>query len=347
MAYPKPLSEKNLAKMYTQANIDERKSDFLHKFFLACSNLYGDIALRDMWEILKKCAPQYDMTDIKRKDLIEFSSIVRREKQPYYVFETDELYWGENRSDLKREIVNEELLAPAGFDRLSWIWKLDELRDDTPLYIPNDILSFANPTLSKEEKALLDFLGNLEVNAEEAQNSYGMKFKCRHYGEKLKDFSFRNDGEEREFRYCEKDSEKRSAQREQLYRELIKRTTVPENEKIVARFKQDCSLGFQNLSKNMQWVCNELAELCVLLNEKQNDELFDLMVEFNNRCHMWVIYGWTPHELAEYYRKSTKPSNGPTTLQFGDGFKKAVADGLINLEELEKEMKKRGIKLEF
>ena len=35
MAYPKPLSEKTLARMYREANIDEEKSEFLHKLFLA------------------------------------------------------------------------------------------------------------------------------------------------------------------------------------------------------------------------------------------------------------------------------------------------------------------------
>ncbi len=347
MAYPKPLSEKSLATLYEHSNIDERKSDFLHKFFLACSNLYGEIPLRHMWEVLKRSAARYDMTDIKRKDLIEFSSIVRREKQPYYVFEVDELFSAEKRNVLTRIIVNEKLLAPAGYDRLSWIWELDELHANRLLYFPDDILSYASPTASKEEKNLLEFLGNLEVNIEEGKDVCGQKFKRQHYGKKLKDFSYRNHAEIYEFKYCEKNSEKRSALREQRYQELIKRTSVSEAEKIVERFKLDCSLGFEDLNKIMQWVWHELTEVGVEPKDNQSEKLLDLMVKFNNNMHQWGIFGWTPDELSEYYSSSPKQSNEPTTLHLGDGIKQAIANGQIDLEELEKELKKRGIKLEF
>ena len=162
MSYPKPLSEKTLAKMYREANIDEKKSEFLHRLFHAASNLYGVIVLRDLWEILKQIAPQYDMTGIKRKDLIAFSNIVRREDVPYYVFEIDELYTEEKRLDLEREIVNKSIIG-LGRAQLVDYYRLVEAQADKPYYVPNNLLIYESPRVAAEETRLLGFLKHLRV----------------------------------------------------------------------------------------------------------------------------------------------------------------------------------------
>ena len=103
MSYPKPLSEKSLKRLYTQARLSTEACDFLHSLFAACANLYGAIALRDVWSVyreLKSEAPR-----IRRQDLIAFSTIVRREVQPYRVYEIEELYTEEPHNDLDRHIV--------------------------------------------------------------------------------------------------------------------------------------------------------------------------------------------------------------------------------------------------
>ena len=51
MSYPKPLSEKSLKRLYTQAGLSAEACDFLHSLFAACANLYGAIALRDVWSM--------------------------------------------------------------------------------------------------------------------------------------------------------------------------------------------------------------------------------------------------------------------------------------------------------
>ena len=68
MSYPKPLSEKSLKRLYTQTGLSTEAYDFLHSLFAACANLYGAIALRDVWSVyqkLKSGAPR-----IHRRDLI-------------------------------------------------------------------------------------------------------------------------------------------------------------------------------------------------------------------------------------------------------------------------------------
>ena len=86
MSYPKPLSEKSLNRLYMQAGLSTETCAFLHSLFAACANLYGTIALRDVWSVYQEL--KSDVPRIHRRDLIAFSSIVRREVQPYHL-----LHW--------------------------------------------------------------------------------------------------------------------------------------------------------------------------------------------------------------------------------------------------------------
>lgn len=54
MSYPKPLSEKSLERLYTQAGLSTETCAFLHSLFAACANLYGTIALRDVWSVYQE-----------------------------------------------------------------------------------------------------------------------------------------------------------------------------------------------------------------------------------------------------------------------------------------------------
>ena len=108
MSYPKPLSEKSLERLYEQSGLPVDARSFLHKFFSSCANLYGAVPLRHVWQIYGelKAAPK-----LRRKDLLAFSSIVRREEQPYYVFEAQEIFDDDSRSELDRFIVSKELVG--------------------------------------------------------------------------------------------------------------------------------------------------------------------------------------------------------------------------------------------
>ena len=121
MSYPKPLSEKSLKRLYTQAGLSAEACDFLHSLFAACANLYGAIALRDVWSVyreLKSEAPR-----IRRQDLVAFSTIVRREVQPYRVYEIEELYTEEPHNNLDRHIVSKELIG-TGYGKMSSFYVL-------------------------------------------------------------------------------------------------------------------------------------------------------------------------------------------------------------------------------
>ena len=77
MAYPKPLSEKSIVRMYADSKLTQEKIDFLRNFFDSCAALYGSICLNDMREVYKELSEKIEVAKIQRKDFIEFSSIIR------------------------------------------------------------------------------------------------------------------------------------------------------------------------------------------------------------------------------------------------------------------------------
>ena len=70
MAYPKPLSEKSLARLYQQSGISKEQSEYLHSLFQACANLYGAVQLRVVWDVYQA---QTEAPKLRRKDIISFS----------------------------------------------------------------------------------------------------------------------------------------------------------------------------------------------------------------------------------------------------------------------------------
>ena len=54
----------------------------------------------------KPLSEKSDVVKIQRKDIFEFSSIARRELHDYYVYEINELYSAEKRTD--KEYVNSQ-----------------------------------------------------------------------------------------------------------------------------------------------------------------------------------------------------------------------------------------------
>lgn len=339
MSYPKPLSEKTLARMYREANIDDKKKDFLHKLFLAAVNLYGAIALRDLWEILKKYAQRYDMKEIKRMDLINFSSIVRRENVPYYVYEVDELYAEEKRSELNRELVHKSLVG-TGSRKFAWYYGMVESQLNNSFYLPDDLLAFAVLKATPIEKELLEFLKKLRVTAKYSTSRYGVRFLCDNVGKTLGSFSFRNRSETFQYEwYSGKNPEHPSKDKKALQR-LLECTEGSEAEKILRVYKRNCNIGSLSVSDSMQTVFDELIEVGVQLTDRQFDELTYLLTQFNNSSHLWCIRGWTPIEIVK-----SSPREKPKFVTLGPGIKQSIAEGKISLEEIEEELRKRGLTL--
>ncbi len=98
--------------------------------------------------------------------LSPFPLLSVREVQPYWVYEIEELYTEEPHNDLDRHIVSKEVIG-AGYGKMFSFYALMDERDDRPYCVPDDFLSYAEPTASVEEKSLADFIGNLKSTAME------------------------------------------------------------------------------------------------------------------------------------------------------------------------------------
>ena len=329
MSYPKPLSEKSLKRLYTQAGLSTEACDFLHSLFAACTNLYGAIALRDVWSIyqeLKRDAPR-----IHKRDLIAFSAIVRREVQPYRVYEIEELYTEEPHNDLDRHIVSKELIG-AGYGKMFSFYALMEELSDQTYCVPDNFLSYAVPSATAEENSLSDFIGNLKSTAKECAPKQRKPYPNENRGKKLREFSFLNLNEQFNLEYYKKVPATHSA--------LLEEYSGTEVEKIMRSYRLTENVGYLRTTDMIQDVLTELSEAGVRLTEAQHSTLMWLMMQYHNGSRLWCLRGWTPNELAAMHGNTGAPS-----ISFGPGIQKMFADGTMDKNELVRKIKELGWKV--
>ena len=330
MAYPKPLSEKAIQRLYKESGLDEHTQAFLHDFFAACANLYGAIELRDAWDVYQQITE--DKPKLRRKNLVAFSSIARREEQPYFVFETEEVYSEEKHNELSRLIVSKDLVR-GGYGKFMWLYKVMEQAVNYPPCVLDAFLSYAAPKPEKEETELLNFLGRLKVTASKGKSRYGQEHPCEHKGKRLREFSFLNSDERFEVEYLQKRPKQQAA--------FLADCAGTEAEKIVRRLREEDRIGYFSPTESIDHVTEELAEVGVELTMRQAEELMRLMMEFHNNSRLWCICGWKPEELAQRYKPQGKP-----TITFGPGMQKAFASGDMDREEMIRQLRAMGLNVE-
>lgn len=330
MAYPKPLSEKALQRLYKESGLEERAQGFLHDFFAACANLYGAIELRDAWGVYQQISE--DKPKLRRKDLIAFSAIARREERPCYVFETEEVYSEEKHNELSRLIVSKELVR-GGYGKFMWLYKVMEQAVNYPPCVPDDFLSYVSPKPEKEETDLLNYLGQLKVTASKGKNYHGQEYPCEHKGKRLREFSFLNSDERFEAEYLQKRPKQQAA--------FLADCAGTEAEKILRRLREEDNIGYFSPAESVQHVTEELSEVGVELTLQHAQELTRLMMEFHNHTRHWCIRGWKPAELRQRFKPQGKPS-----ISFGPGMQKAFASGDLDREEMVRQLRAMGMNVE-
>ena len=328
MAYPKPLSEKSLARLYAQSGLSEKQIDYLHRFFRACAHLYGAIDLHAVWDLYRE---ELMSMRIHRKDFYFFSGIARRESQPYAVYEIDELYTEEKRTDGSREIISSPLVL-AGVDKLVRYYRLQNLRKSTPWYHAPDILSFAEAKLPPEGEHLLSFLNSLKVTAEVSRSAFGDTIPCEHRGLRLGQFSFLNCFERFDEEYYAARSRELAWRREER--------AGTEAEKILRQYHLRQCIGYPTPTDSLQMVFSELQEVGVELSDQQMNHLLQLLQDFHNHTHLWRNGGWSPYELYDVTPRTSAPS-----ISFGPGLQKMFEDGSIDKDETIRMLRKMGLKV--
>ena len=327
MAYPKPLSEKTLLKQYAQAGINDATKDFLHQFFSACVNVYGGIAIRDMWDVYKNLKEPALM--IRKKDLLSFSAIVRREKQPYRVYEIEELYEEEPHSDWDRHVISSDIVL-SGQRKFMWFYHLADNVYNHTYYVPEDFLSYASEKRTPEENALFGFLCGLKSTADECVPKYGKNvIPNENKGKRLDEYSFLNSDDRFEVKWLQK--------RPAMLAEFLEEMSCTEAEKIFRRFKRHENIGLFPMTKLIEFMTDELDETGVQLKEKELQELLRLITESHNNSRLWCIGGWRPVDLAALSMRQ-----GPPAISFGPGMQRAFEEGAIDKTELISKMKEMG-----
>ena len=326
MSYPKPLSEKSLERLYRESKLTKEKQSFLHAFFAACANLYGAIALRFVWDVYQELK---DAPKLRRKDLLTFTSIVRREEQPYYIFEVNELFDEKSCNELDRHIVSKELVS-FGYGKFRLFYSLMEQIDDRPYCIPDDFLSYASPVPSKYETALLRFLSNLKSVSDECVPKFGQSVPNEHKGRKLGEFSFLNSGERFQLEWLKRPSAKAA---------FLEDCSGTVAEKILRLYKRVEHIG-RYPTYTLQWMINEVEEAGVEMTKEKMERFLRLMNDYHNNSRLWCLSGWKPCELAAMYRENKSPA-----ISFGPGLQQAFAEGTLNREELVGKIREMGLQV--
>ncbi|MBR5032295.1 MAG: hypothetical protein IKX70_01315 [Treponema sp.] len=345
MAYPKPLSEKSISRMYADSKLTQEKIDFLRKFFDSCAALYGSICLNDMWEVYKELSEKTDIVKIQKKDVIEFSSIARREIHDYCVYEIDELYSAEKRVDKDRYVVLRDIIERAS---LQVFYQLDEMQQGRPWYVPENLLSFKGLIVTSQEKRLIEFIENLKATSPIIKNKWNEKLNkpSPHQGKKLKDFSFLSPDEEFEIEWlsgkCEHGPKKCQQKKLDEYLSTVQGTFA---EKIFRDLRFGLFTGWRKFMDQIKHTMDELAESGVELSMDEANNFIQLIQDFVNNSHLYINRGWTPFELSEYGRKMD-PKRKPV-ITLGPEIRKAIENGEVSIEDLKTQAKANGFDIQF
>ena len=339
MSYPKPLSQKTLDKMYKESNLSEEKIVFLRKLFDSASALYGIIPLCDLWEVYKEYSQKAEAVKIHRKDILSFSSIARREVHDYYIYEIDELYIAEKKTDQERYIINHEILD---FLSIHVFHQLDEMVSNKPYYVPENLLEYKGHVVTEEEKRLFQYIENLRADSPVLTKRYNKEISkpSPHQGKKLKDFSYLTDSEQFELDWVSGKCEggPKTAQEKKI-KEFWAFHSGNAAEKIFRRQRILLFCGLLSTSRLISSFIEDLQETGVILSEKQLNMLISLYMEFNNNSHLYSNRGWTPNELSRITMSDYK---GPITMSLGPGIIKAAKEGKFSLDELKSKIKAMG-----
>lgn len=345
MAYPKPLSEKSIARMYTDSKLSEEKIIFLRKFFDSCASLYGSICLNDMWEVYKELSKKTDVVKIQRKDIFDFSSIARREIHEYYVYEIDELYSEEKRADKDRYVIFKDIID---FARIQLFYQLEELQMTKPFYVPENLLELKGYIVSQEEEKLFEYIENLRATSPVIRDRWNEKWSkpSPHQGKKLKDFSFLSSDEEFEIKWlCGKCEHGPKTCQQKKLDEFMATVQGTFAEKVFRDLRFSLFTGWRKFMDQMKHTMDSLAEAGVEFTADEANRFLQLIQEFNNNSHLYINRGWTPLSLSAQHRKIT-PNQKPV-ITLGPDIRKAIEKGDISLEDLQAQAKAKGFEIQL
>lgn len=316
--------------------ITEEKSEFLHRFFLAAAKLYGVIDLEDLWAVYEKTAEKNQYPKITVREYLAFSLIVRREDLIYRIYEVDELYSKDERDEMMRLIVLKSLKTRAGFMQ-NMHYMVSDRSMEYPLYIPDDILSFAEDTYTRYEKNFLDYLGELPCRMRYIYNDEGRKVRNEHYRKKLKEITYADSLDRHLLQEYEAGMKTNPGYYRKLLEEQKELVQKPVSQRLFDQFVRHDRADWQDSSWIIGYTIREISEYTGELKETEYRRLVSLMSDLHNHSHLYSMHGWSPDELYRAYPP------GKPKIAFGPGIKQMFKDGTYDREELERMAKEAGL----
>lgn len=300
MTPPKPLGEKALQRMYKEAGLSEEKVDYLHRLFEGAANLYGVIMLSNLWHVYLTLTERKPLTiKIKKKELVAFSSIVRREEHDYFVFEIDELYSAEKRTELRRLLVINRLGA---FNRYTPFYNVVKAQGNKPFYVPRDLTEVDGPIITKEEDELTAYLDNLVASSPVVYSTEGGKkveMPSPHQGRKLSEFTFHDNAVKTMIEELESMLGNGSEESDKKIRVKLEYMNVPFSTSLMRRIRV-MTFNSQNPSADLLMsFTNDLERAGVIVTDSVKKKLEKLFSAFVDNANLYINRGWTPKRLAQ------------------------------------------------
>jgi len=337
MSYPKPLSEKSISRLYNEAGITEKQIVFLRRFFTACANLYGVIMAEDAWDVYRELSSKTETVRLHRKDMYAALGVLRRELVPFYVFEADEVFSEEERTDKYRVIALRELISP-GYGKFADMYCVMDNAGNKPFFVPPNLLDYVTMPENKYEHELLDMLGRMKCTLSEYEDDLGNKHQCKYKGKRLSDFSYIGNYEEFRLKRLRGEIEGCKGNGKKAAEYEAKLNSITAAQYLVDGLKRHSSVGNVLISHSIKYFFDNLNKMGVSFSgEKQVNTVIQAVDNMHNNQHLWCNHGWTPRELS-----AQMPSRGVPTMSFGPGIQQTFADGTMDKDEFISKLKEMG-----
>jgi len=327
MTYPKPLSPRTIARKYSESGMTGDQIDFLHEFFLAAARLYGVTRVGDLWVIYKELGRHQKVVEVRRRDMLTFSAIARRENLPYRIYELNEVYEADEPSELQRMVISKDILS-KGYYGFSDVYDIDYSQVNVPYYIPSNFLQYGQECIvTKEEWELEHTLENLRcATGKQKGKKLGrisimiepIRVMTEILSEKV----------QKGHRRCQKELDIWLA-------EGRKKTSVQVMD-VLRRQVQRPFLGHRMIIEDF---FKSLDRLGVHLSEKQAQELIHLLIDYLNAEPLHMNRGW-PASLMHAAQQG--PARALPEISFGPGLQKSIEEGTIDGEKLKEMAEKMG-----
>lgn len=338
MPYPKPLSEKSLDRLYTASGLTGKQIGFLRDFFSACANLYGVIMAEQAWDVYKELSSKTKTVRLRRKDMYAALGIFRREPTSFYVFEADEVFSAEPRSDRYRVVALRDLIS-SGHGKYMELYQVMNTAGGKPFYTPENLLEYTVVPESRYERELLNLLEGLKSTRSEYEDKWGVCHPCQYTGKYLKDFSYVDAFEDFELHRLrgEIDGFKGNPKKAAEYEAQINSVTAAQY--LVDSLKRRSNIGAVSPATSLEYFLDDLNAMGVTLSsEKEFNELARTVNDMHNHQNLWCHRGWSPRALFGQVEMRGKP-----TVSFGPGLQKAFADGTMDQDEIVQALKEMGL----